>query len=130
MLPSYWASILCRRSLHFSSLYTGCGRASGRKLLWEDPASSLRPPTTCVNAYLVLCPPCGDLLAYHHTSIFQRNKNNNNKKENSCIEWKISEGCSLSSLSEGPGVVSFFFSFFFFSSLGYYCFLTVSHCFI
>lgn len=89
MLPSYWASILCRHSLHFSSLYTGCGRASCRKLLGEDPASSLRPPTTCVNAYLVLCPPCGDLLAYDHTSMFffsQRNKNNN--KKNSCIEWK------------------------------------------
>lgn len=94
MLPSYWASILCRHSLHFSSLYTGCGRASCRKLLGEDLASSLRPPTTCVNAYLVLCPPCGDLLAYDHTSMFfflQRNKNNNNNKI-IALNGKNSEG--------------------------------------
>lgn len=131
MLPSYWASILCQHSLHVSSLYTGYGRASGRKLVGEDPLSSLRPPTTCVNAYLVLCPPCGDLLAYDHTSIFQRSKNNN-KKENSCIEWKNVWGLFAKFAVRSPGVASFFFLFlsFFFSSLGYYCFLTVSHCFI
>lgn len=71
MLPSYWAS-----TRHCSSLYTGCGSALGRKDL-----SSRRPPTTCVNAYLVLCPPCGDLLAYNHTSIIQRNKKNNKKNK-------------------------------------------------
>lgn len=111
MLPSYWASILCRHSLHFSSLYTGCGRASGRKLLAEDPSSSLRPPATCVNAYLVLCPPCGDLLAYDHTSSFffkETKTTTTTTKEKSCIEWKISEGSLVKFAVRSPGVASFY----------------------
>lgn len=60
-----------------SSLYTGCGRASGRKLRREDRASPVRPHpppppfihlSIYVNAYLVLRPPRGDLLACDHTS--------------------------------------------------------------
>lgn len=127
MLPSYWASILCRHSLHFSSLYTGCGRASGRKLVGEDAASSLRPPTTCVNAYLVLCPPCGDLLAYDHTSIFQRNKNNNTKKKKKRLHWMENVwGVFAKFAVRSPGVASLFFLSFSlsssFSSLDYYLF--------
>lgn len=70
MLPSYWASILCRRSLHVSSLLhrmwesVGAGSSSGR-----TNASSRRPPTTRVNAYLVLRPPRGDVVgirSYEH----------------------------------------------------------------
>lgn len=43
-------------------------------------------------------------------AFFQRNKNNNNKKENSCIEWKISEGLFTKLGVRSPGVASLFFS--------------------
>lgn len=65
LIPRYRATGLAFPvgTLHFSSLYTRCERASDRKLLWEGHASSLRPPACCVNAYLVLCPSCGVMLA-------------------------------------------------------------------
>lgn len=44
MLPSYWASILCRRSLHFSSLYTGRRRASGQEAPRGGPHLLPRTP--------------------------------------------------------------------------------------
>lgn len=56
MLPSNGAS-----PCHCSSVYTGSGCTE-------------QAPCSCVSAYLVLCPPCGDLLAYMHTSFIQRNK--------------------------------------------------------
>lgn len=84
-------------SLHFSSLfYTGWGRALGRKLLRED----LLPQTPChlcecrFGAVSTLWRVVGIRSNKHF--FLQRNKNNNKKKKkNSCIEWKISEGCLL-----------------------------------
>lgn len=87
------------------------GSSSGRGGGSGDHSSSspLRPPAIRVKAYLVLCPPCGDLLACDHTSIFQRHKNNNNKKkENICIEWKLSEEFFAKFAVRSPGVAWLF----------------------
>lgn len=80
----------------------------GPRLLPSDPLPLVWMHIWCYVHLVEIC---------WHTIIqafFQRNKNNNNKKENSCIEWRISEGRSLKFAVRSPGVAFFFFFLTFF----------------
>lgn len=75
------------------------GEHRSRKLVGEDAASSLRPPATRLNAYLVLRPPRGDFVgirSYKHFFFFclskkhkqQQQKKKEKEKKMVCIGWK------------------------------------------
>lgn len=93
------------------------GTALGQEAPWGGPlASSLRPPATRVNAYLVLCPPCGDFVGIRSYKQFSKKQKTTKKKIVALNGENVGGGgvrCQKSWCS-------------FFSSLIYYCFLTES----
>lgn len=133
---SYWASIFCHTRPTFQVFTQDAGTASEQEARQGGPllASSLRPPATCVNAYLVPCPPCGDFVGIRsYKQVRKETKTTTTmekKKEN--LHW-------MGKMSEGGGVCcqkswcSFWFSLcglLRFINFIYFITITVIHCFI
>lgn len=134
MLPSYWASILCRRSLslslspRFKSLHRmwesiGAGSWSGR-----TPPPPIGPPATRLNAYLVLRPPRGDFVGIRsykrfffslfylfvkETQTTTTTAKRKRKRKMVCIGWE-KKTCGGAFAVRSPGVASFLSLSFFF----------------
>lgn len=87
---SYWASISCHTRPTFQVFTQDAGTASEQEARQGGPllASSLRPPATCVNAYLVPCPPCGDFVGIRsYKQVRKETKTTTTMEKKPCIEW-------------------------------------------
>lgn len=98
---SYWASIFCHTCPTFQVFTQDAGTASEQEACQGGPllASSLRPPATCVNAYLVPCPLCGDFVGIRSYKQVRKET-----KTTTTMEKKKTNLHCMGKMSEGGGV--------------------------